>query len=255
MVASRTGCRDAGTANSTMRSTSRRSPRSATRTHPGRAFFDRKVAEGKTKREAVRALKRRISDAIYRQLLHRRHGDTGPGGQAGTALQSSVTGLTPQHRRFGRTTPGPDPTLEPANRSQPRRSAPDADHHANEILTTKRKSLRARGVRCAAGRREPGPGRLLRVSSDARSLLLDLLRQHVCANAHIAGQDVVAEGQGHVSGKRHTISLLITASAIEESLRHHSDPQAAAGELLTDVEEELHFAALESDDPLTIVIS
>ena len=37
---------------------------------PGRAFFDRKVAEGKTKREAMRALKRRISDAIYRQLLH-----------------------------------------------------------------------------------------------------------------------------------------------------------------------------------------
>jgi transposase len=62
---------------------------------PGRAFFDRKVAEGKTKREAVRALKRRISDAIYRQLLL----DVvamGPGGQAGTALQSSVTGLTPQ---------------------------------------------------------------------------------------------------------------------------------------------------------------
>ena len=36
---------------------------------PGRPFFDRKVAEGKTKKEAVRALKRRISDAVYRQLL------------------------------------------------------------------------------------------------------------------------------------------------------------------------------------------
>jgi transposase len=35
----------------------------------GRLFFDRKVAEGKTKKEAIRALKRRISDAIYRQLL------------------------------------------------------------------------------------------------------------------------------------------------------------------------------------------
>ena len=62
---------------------------------PGRAFFDRKVAEGKTKREAVRALKRRISDAIYRQLLLDAAA-TGPGGQAGTTLQSSVTGLTPQ---------------------------------------------------------------------------------------------------------------------------------------------------------------
>lgn len=35
----------------------------------GRVFFDRKVAEGKTKREAMRALKRRISDTVYRQLL------------------------------------------------------------------------------------------------------------------------------------------------------------------------------------------
>lgn len=34
----------------------------------GRAYFDRKVAEGKTKPEALRALKRRVSDALYRQL-------------------------------------------------------------------------------------------------------------------------------------------------------------------------------------------
>jgi transposase len=62
---------------------------------PGRAFFDRKVAEGKTKREAVRALKRRISDAIYRQLL-RDAMSMGPGGQEGTALESSVADLEPQ---------------------------------------------------------------------------------------------------------------------------------------------------------------
>jgi transposase len=35
----------------------------------GRAFYDRKIAEGKTAREALRALKRRISDAVYHQLL------------------------------------------------------------------------------------------------------------------------------------------------------------------------------------------
>lgn len=35
----------------------------------GRAYFERKVAEGKTKREAIRALKRQISNAVYRQLL------------------------------------------------------------------------------------------------------------------------------------------------------------------------------------------
>ena len=35
----------------------------------GRAYFDRKVGEGKTNKEALRALKRRISDAVYRHLL------------------------------------------------------------------------------------------------------------------------------------------------------------------------------------------
>jgi ribosomal protein S4 len=36
---------------------------------PGRVYYDRKIAEGKTSKEAFRALKRRISDAVYRQLL------------------------------------------------------------------------------------------------------------------------------------------------------------------------------------------
>jgi len=36
---------------------------------PGRAYYHRKIDEGKTKKEALRALKRRVSDAVYRQLL------------------------------------------------------------------------------------------------------------------------------------------------------------------------------------------
>jgi transposase len=35
----------------------------------GRAYFDRKVAEGKTNKEALRALKRHVSNAVYRRLL------------------------------------------------------------------------------------------------------------------------------------------------------------------------------------------
>jgi len=35
----------------------------------GRAYFDRKVAEGKTKKEALRSLKRHVSNAVYRQLV------------------------------------------------------------------------------------------------------------------------------------------------------------------------------------------
>ncbi len=35
----------------------------------GRTYYDKKLAEGKTKKEALRALKRRISDVVYRQLI------------------------------------------------------------------------------------------------------------------------------------------------------------------------------------------
>jgi transposase len=36
---------------------------------PGRAYYLRKISEGKSPKEALRALKRRISDAVYRQLV------------------------------------------------------------------------------------------------------------------------------------------------------------------------------------------
>ena len=35
----------------------------------GRAYFDRRVGEGKTNKEALRALKRQVSNAVYRQLV------------------------------------------------------------------------------------------------------------------------------------------------------------------------------------------
>jgi transposase len=49
----------------------------------GRRHYERKVAEGKTKREAIRALKRRVSSAVYRPPRSRRP-IGGPGGQTGT---------------------------------------------------------------------------------------------------------------------------------------------------------------------------
>jgi transposase len=67
----------------------------AHRHSPGRGFYDRKVAEGKTPREALRALKRSISDVVFAQLrveATRR----GPGGQAGATDMSSAADLTPQ---------------------------------------------------------------------------------------------------------------------------------------------------------------
>jgi hypothetical protein len=35
----------------------------------GRAYYRKKLAEGKSRKEALRCLKRRISDAVYKSLL------------------------------------------------------------------------------------------------------------------------------------------------------------------------------------------
>jgi transposase len=45
----------------------------------GRIYFERKVVEGKTKREALRSLKRHVSNAVYRQLVL--DAERGPGGR------------------------------------------------------------------------------------------------------------------------------------------------------------------------------
>ena len=39
----------------------------------GRVYYDRKIAEGKSSKDAVRALKRRISDRVYRHLITDAH--------------------------------------------------------------------------------------------------------------------------------------------------------------------------------------
>jgi transposase len=76
----------------------------------GRACYQRKLAEGKTRKEALRCLKRRISDAIYARLRADAR-KAGPGGQPGNDTGSSVTGSHPEHRLFGQATSGPEPSL------------------------------------------------------------------------------------------------------------------------------------------------
>jgi hypothetical protein len=62
----------------------------------GRAYYDRKVAAGKTPMEAMRALKRRLSDIVYRQMIaDARAAATGPGGHVGAATGSSAAGFNP----------------------------------------------------------------------------------------------------------------------------------------------------------------
>jgi transposase len=75
----------------------------------GCAYYRRKRAEGKKALEALRCLKRRISDAIYRQLLDdaQRAAGTGPGGHCGATLQSSAADLPPHIDTSDQPLPGP----------------------------------------------------------------------------------------------------------------------------------------------------
>jgi transposase len=85
----------------------------------GRAYYDRKLAEGKTAKEALRCLKRRVSDAIYARLQAdaRRAAafarTTGPGGQPGNDSVASAAGSHPENQLFGQATPEPVTTLRP----------------------------------------------------------------------------------------------------------------------------------------------
>jgi hypothetical protein len=85
----------------------------------GRAYYDRKVAEGKTHKEALRCLKRRISDAFFARLqadarqASAGQAVTGPGGQPGNDSASSAASSHPAHQLFGQATPGPGTTIRP----------------------------------------------------------------------------------------------------------------------------------------------
>ena len=73
---------------------------------PGRAYYRRKLAAGKTPMEAMRCLKRRISDALYRQLRADAAPPRGRGsGRAPRGVSCIQRGrLNPAHRRFGSAT-------------------------------------------------------------------------------------------------------------------------------------------------------
>ena len=75
----------------------------------GRAYFDRKKTSGKTSMEAMRCLKRRLSDIVYKHMLDDAiaRPTTGPGGQRGHDSDSSVTGSHPHTGSSNKPLPGP----------------------------------------------------------------------------------------------------------------------------------------------------
>ena len=98
----------------------------------GRGYYRRKRAAGKKPMEAMRCLKRRISDAVYRQLVadeqraalsHQQQAvEAGPGGHCGATQESSAVDLPPRIDTSDQPLPGPaQTTLQPS--PQPRKPA------------------------------------------------------------------------------------------------------------------------------------
>jgi transposase len=79
----------------------------------GRAYYDRKKAAGKSSNEAMRCLKRRLSDLVFKTMLDDAARSaattmrTGPGGHSGTTSSSSVTGSHPTTGSSKKSLPGP----------------------------------------------------------------------------------------------------------------------------------------------------
>ena len=91
----------------------------------GRAYYRRKRTAGKTHLEAMRCLKRSISDAIYRQLLHdaATAPDTGPGGHCGASLTSSAADSHPLIDTSDQSLPDPRQERYAHHREPERRSS------------------------------------------------------------------------------------------------------------------------------------
>ena len=89
----------------------------------GRAYYDRRKAAGKTSMEAMRSLKRRLSDIVYRTMLA--DAGAGPGGQRGNDSDSSAAGPTPHTSTSESHNPDPphqaydQPSPPPLDRGEP----------------------------------------------------------------------------------------------------------------------------------------
>ena len=103
----------------------------------GRAYYRRKLADGKTPLEALRCLKRRLSDVIYRRLVADAAtvtatdaDEAGPGGHCGATQQSSAVDLPPHIDTSDQPLPGP------ANQTLPATPRPRNTTKAKDLQPT-----------------------------------------------------------------------------------------------------------------------
>jgi transposase len=95
----------------------------------GRAYYDKKLAEGKTPKEALRALKRQVSDTMYKHLK----ADAARAAAAGAPVREGTRGTTlpparPAHTPGAGSSAKPLPDLVPGydQRQDPAKTAPAA---------------------------------------------------------------------------------------------------------------------------------
>ena len=113
----------------------------------GRAYYEKKLAEGKTHKEALRSLKRRISDAIYAALLaDARRGRSsclhqGPGRATGEPLCLQGGRLTPRTPALRTSHSRPATTLQPGATAGRAPSQPNRGHQrrARHLATASKK--------------------------------------------------------------------------------------------------------------------
>ena len=103
---------------------------SSATTPPGAGLLPAKLREGKTPMEAMRCLRRRLSDAVYRQLVADRErlqpssAEAGPGGHSGATPQSSATDLTPDVGSSDKPLPEPACATLPRAHTTPKHRGP-----------------------------------------------------------------------------------------------------------------------------------
>jgi transposase len=162
----------------------------------GHAYYQRKLAEGKTPAEARRALKRKISNAIYARLqADARVAAAGPGGQPGNGSASSAASSHPENRLFGPATPGPRGQPTPA-RAPGRKDAAHAGGTRGD--RPQRRFAPARRPRPGPRSRASGQGSDQAMTSstpDARTPLRNDDRNDTAARCPACGQPFTPSGR------------------------------------------------------------
>jgi len=109
----------------------------------GRAYYERKRSEGKTGKEAMRCLKRRLSDVIYRQLVADHYAKMGLCAPPTTERPTLPTSTSPT-RSSRAATPrrwlARPPVSKPSSPSTGRRNASSASRSSTPTLSSRRTS-------------------------------------------------------------------------------------------------------------------